>query len=191
MTKVCLLLCLWVLLFRASISPRSSLHEASARPPSLQPRIFPLPSSFIFNILFAIFSPPVLRTCPNQLSLTSLTLSQSCSTWAVSLMCSFLILSILVHPPRRHSSLPSDLLYTLPSTIWKSLELFLSMKPHRCSPIIISLLNVASITLSRIVGVRLISFIPLYLLQLCTSALFLKISTSTLLLRHPDCPRVC
>lgn len=50
------------------------------------------------------------------------------------------------------------------------------------SPITSSSFNLASITLSQSLMAWLISFIPLQLLQLCTSPLFFKIGITTLLL---------
>lgn len=63
------------------------------------PRAVPLvfqPGSFIFNIQCLIYSLVLLGSRPNHFNLAPLTLSPNCSTLAGSLMCSFLILSILV-----------------------------------------------------------------------------------------------
>ncbi|XP_068182162.1 mitogen-activated protein kinase kinase kinase kinase 4 isoform X5 [Antennarius striatus] len=57
-----------------------------------------LPGSSKLSILLPIYSLSLLWTCPNHLSLASLTLSPKPLTFAVPLMYSFLILSILVTP---------------------------------------------------------------------------------------------
>lgn len=81
---------------------------------------------------------------------------------------------------------------TLYNSFWPSVDfsinsfkatsavLFLRMKPCCCSQIT-SLFNLTSETFSHSYITFLISFIPLYLLQICTWPLFLQTGTSTLL----------
>ncbi|KAF7644146.1 hypothetical protein LDENG_00020260, partial [Lucifuga dentata] len=66
-----------------------------------------LPGSSNLSILLPICSLSLLCTCPNHLSLASLTLSPKHLTCAVPLMYSFLILSILVTPKENLSILVS------------------------------------------------------------------------------------
>lgn len=61
-----------------------------------------------------------------------------------------------------------------------------SFRPSLYFSIITSLLNLALKTLSCIFMVWFINFIPLQVQQLCTSPLFLKISTSTLILHSSN-----
>ncbi|KAF7650345.1 hypothetical protein LDENG_00127500, partial [Lucifuga dentata] len=66
-----------------------------------------LPGSSNLSILLPICSLSLLCTCPNHLSLASLTLSPKHLTCAVPLMYSFLILSIFVTPKENLSILVS------------------------------------------------------------------------------------
>ena len=61
----------------------------------------------IVSILPLIYPLSVHSTCPNHLNLASLTLHPKRPTYAVPLMCSFLILSILVTPKENLNSFKS------------------------------------------------------------------------------------
>lgn len=61
---------------------------------------FLLPGSSKFITFCSVYPLSLLITSPNHLSVTFLTLSPNCLIWAVSLMLSLIILSILITPSR-------------------------------------------------------------------------------------------
>lgn len=106
------------------------------------------------------------HTCPAQASNIFLSLpTSSCST-TIALLEHYRTISL---NRQRHGTTLSGLLWISPSILSKqtSAVLFLRMKPCCCSRIT-SLFNLTSETFSHSYITFLISFIRLYLLQICT-----------------------